>query len=312
MEKVEKAGDGRRLDLLLAGGALSRSRAARLIREGQAKVSGAVETKPSFIPKIGDKVELSLPEPEDYEAKGEDIPISILYEDEAMAVVVKPAGLVVHPAAGNPAGTLVNALLYRLDRLSGIGGQKRPGIVHRLDKDTSGLMLVAKNDLAHLALSRALARREIAKTYLAVVAGSLKAQSGTFDGPIGRSQKDRKKMAVIAGGRAALTYWQAVRQETDRALVLVRLITGRTHQIRVHFAHAHHPVLGDVIYGHKGLPSAPRLMLHAWSLAFKHPITGVPLRFAAPPDACFGAPGEAELERASARLSSPDEPLFHG
>ena len=303
MERIEKTGDGRRLDLLLSGGALSRSQAARLIRDGQARVNGVVADKPSFIPKIGDIVVIDLPEPEESAAKGEDIPICLLYEDAAMAVVVKPAGLVVHPAAGNPTGTLVNALVFHLDRLSGIGGQKRPGIVHRLDKDTSGLMLVAKNDRAHLALSQALAQRKIEKLYLARVAGTLREEAGEMIGAIGRSPRDRKKMAVVPGGRPARTAWRLLKQDPRSALALVRLHTGRTHQIRVHFSHAGHPVLGDPLYAFRDTPGAPRLMLHAWSLAFAHPISGVPLRFTAPPDACFGAPGDEELERAAQWLA---------
>lgn len=295
MKKNMIADRAARLDVLLAGDSLSRSQAARAIRDGLATVNGVVVTKPSLTVNSGDKVEVSLPEPVDSDAKAENIPISVLYEDEALAVINKPAGLVVHPAAGNLTGTLVNALLYRLDSLSGIGGQKRPGIVHRLDKDTSGLMLVAKNDRAHLALSRALAGREITKHYLAVVAGTLKTAEGRYEGPIGRSLKDRKKMAVVEGGREALTRWRLVRQDAQSALVLIRLVTGRTHQIRVHFSHAHHPVLGDPLYGHKGLPDAPRLMLHAWHLAFAHPTTGEDLQFMAEPEPAFRAPDASAL-----------------
>lgn len=295
MKEVVKAGNGQRLDLLLADGDISRSQAARLIREGAARVNGIVVTKPSFVAETGAKVVLTLPEAQEFEAKAEDIPLSILYEDEALAVVNKPHGLVVHPAAGNDSGTLVNALLHHLSSLSGIGGVKRPGIVHRLDKDTSGLLLVAKNDRAHLALSRALANRQIDKHYLAVVAGRIKEETGSYDGPIGRSPKDRKKMAVVQGGREALTHYQVLRQDHTSALVLIRLVTGRTHQIRVHFVNAHHPVLGDPIYGHKGLPPAPRLMLHAFRLGFAHPITGEAMAFHAMPEETFKAPPEHEI-----------------
>lgn len=296
MSEIRARGSGERLDVLLAAQGLSRSQAARLIREGRARVKGIVVTKPSFIPNIGDEVVLNRPEPLKSEAQAEDIPICVLYEDEALAVVDKPAGLVVHPAAGKPDGTLVNALLFHLDSLSGIGGQKRPGIVHRLDKDTSGLMLIAKNDRAHLALSRALAQREIKKHYLAVVAGQMKEAAGFFDGPIARSPRDRKKMAVVPGGRDALTHWRLVRQDEKSALVLIRLVTGRTHQIRVHFSNAHHPVLGDPIYGHKGLPAAPRLMLHACALGFTHPMTQEPMVFTAMPEAAFGVTDEDTLK----------------
>ena len=295
MKQLEKAGNGQRLDLLLADGDISRSQAARLIREGAVTISGIVVTKPAFVAETGAKVVLTLPEVQEFEAKAEDIPLSVLYEDEALAVVNKPHGLVTHPAAGNDSGTLVNALLHHLDSLSGIGGVKRPGIVHRLDKDTSGLLLVAKNDRAHLALSRALANRQIDKHYLAVVAGRMKEAAGSYDGPIGRSPKDRKKMAVVAGGREALTHYQVLRQDQSSALVLIHLVTGRTHQIRVHFANAHHPVLGDPIYGHKGLPQAPRLMLHAFRLGFAHPVTGEAMAFHAMPEEAFKARPENEL-----------------
>ena len=303
MKEIRLTGDGSsRLDVLLASGELSRSQAARLIREGQVQVGGRAVTQPAFRPEAGAPVLLHLPEARETDNQPEDIPLHILYEDEALAVVNKPAGLVVHPAAGNPSGTLVNALLFHLDSLSGIGGEKRPGIVHRLDKDTSGLMLVAKNDQAHLILSRMLAKREIEKHYLAVVAGQMREAHGRMNGPIGRNQKDRKKMAVLPGGREALTLWHLVHQDEKSALVLIRLITGRTHQIRVHFAAAHRPVLGDPLYGHKGLPHAPRLMLHAWSLAFSHPVTGQPMAFNAPPEAAFKAPDERTLLALKARL----------
>ncbi len=302
MNKINRTGNGTRLDLLLADGDLSRSQAARLIRDGQVSVNGIVVNKPSFIPIIGAEVVLSLHEAADSGNLAEDIPISILYEDEEMAVICKPAGLVVHPAAGNPSGTLVNALLFHLTSLSGIGGEKRPGIVHRLDKDTSGLMLVAKNDRAHLALSSALSERRIIKHYLAVVAGQMKEEKGEMNGTIGRSRKDRKKMAVVPGGREALTRWRLVRQDGQSALVLIHLLTGRTHQIRVHFSHAYHPVLGDPLYGFKGMPKAPRLMLHAWSLAFEHPITGKRMRFTAMPETSFQAPQEADLLRIISKM----------
>ena len=235
---------------------------------------------------------VEVPEPRPAQAEAQDIPLKILYQDAHLAVVVKPCGMVVHPAAGNPDGTLVNALLYHLDQLSGIGGELRPGIVHRLDKDTSGLLLVAKDDETHQALSAQLSARQMEKHYYAVVAGVMKERAGVIDAPIGRSHADRKKMAIDPNGRPSRTEWQVVRQDADRALLDVHLITGRTHQIRVHMASIHHPVLGDPIYGAKGLPKAPRLMLHAYSLSFTHPATGERMRFIAPPDACFHVPDD--------------------
>ena len=288
MSVLEYTADGSRLDVLLSqDGALSRSRAAELIKGGAVTVDGRAEGKPSAKPAPGALVRVEVPEPRPAQAEAQDIPLKILYQDAHLAVVVKPCGMVVHPAAGNPDGTLVNALLYHLDQLSGIGGELRPGIVHRLDKDTSGLLLVAKDDETHQALSAQLSARQMEKHYFAVV---MKERAGVIDAPIGRSHADRKKMAIDPNGRPSRTEWQVVRQDADRALLDVHLITGRTHQIRVHMASIHHPVLGDPIYGTKGLPKAPRLMLHAYSLSFTHPATGERMRFTAPPDACFHAP----------------------
>ena len=268
-----------RLDVALAREGVTRSQAARLIREGRATVDDRVETRPSFRVPEGARASLSIPEAKDSTLAAQDIPLDILYEDDCLAVVVKPCGMVVHPAAGNPDGTLVNALLYRLDSLSGVGGEKRPGIVHRLDKDTSGVMLVAKTDAAHVALSRQLAARKMEKHYLAVVAGVMKEPEGELSAPIGRSDKDRKKMAITPHGREAVTRWRVLSQLADRALLDVHILTGRTHQIRVHMASLHHPVLGDVIYGTKYAPTAPRVMLHAWTLSFDHPQTGERMTF---------------------------------
>ena len=287
MAVMQKTADGRRLDLLLCDETLSRSQAARLIREGHAHIDGVPVIKPSCIPKAGAQVILDLPDPVEALAKAEDIPISILYEDDAIAVINKPAGLVVHPAAGNETGTLVNALLFKLDHLSGIGGEKRPGIVHRLDKDTSGLMLVAKCDRAHLLLSRQLAERRVEKQYLAVVWGQMKEQSGRVDLPIARSTRDRKKMAIVEGGKPAQTQWRLVRQNDKSALLLIHLITGRTHQIRVHLSCLGHPVLGDPLYGHSQAQKAPRLMLHACALGFEHPMSGERMQYYAFPDPAF-------------------------
>ena len=276
-------GNGDRLDVLLSGdGELSRSRAAALIREGRVTVSGRTERKPSMKPGAGDQVELELPEVRPARAQAQALPLEILYQDDQLAVVVKPCGMVVHPAAGNADGTLVNALLYHLDSLSGIGGEMRPGIVHRLDKETSGLMLVAKNDAAHAALSRQLSERRMEKHYRAVVFGRMKEEQGVVEQPIGRSRKDRKKMAVEPDGRWAKTEWRVLREQADRTLLDVHIVTGRTHQIRVHMAYLGHPVLGDSLYGFRHMPTAPRLMLHAYSLAFTHPVTGERMQFTAP------------------------------
>ena len=282
-------GDGTRLDVLLSrDGTLSRSRAAELIRQGAVAVNGKPELKPACKPDPGAEIRLEMPDVRPAAVEAQDIPLTVLYQDSHLAVVIKPCGMVVHPAAGNPDGTLVNALLYHLDSLSGIGGEMRPGIVHRLDKDPRGLLLVAKDDATHAALSRDLSERKMEKHYYAVVAGVMKEPSGVIDAPIGRSPSDRKKMAVVPDGRAARTEWRVVRQESDRALLDIHLITGRTHQIRVHMSSIHHPVLGDPLYGHKGMPKAPRLMLHAFSLSFTHPATGERMTFTAPPEPCFG------------------------
>ncbi|MBR4331660.1 MAG: RluA family pseudouridine synthase [Clostridia bacterium] len=280
-------GDGERLDVILSkDGELSRSRAAALIKDGCVTVDGRTETKPAFKADAGAAIQLDMPEIKPAKAEAQDIPLEILYQDEHLAVVVKPCGMVVHPAAGNDDGTLVNALLFHLDSLSGIGGEMRPGIVHRLDKDTSGLLLVAKNDAAHAALSRQLSDREMEKHYRAIVYGKMKAPDGVIEKPIGRSKTDRKKMAVDENGRWAKTEWKVLREYPDRTLLDVHIITGRTHQIRVHMASIGHPVLGDALYGHKRMPDAPRLMLHAYSLAFTHPVTGERMQFTAPCPFC--------------------------
>ena len=253
-----------------------------LIREGRAQVNGAVEKKPGRKVSETDAVSCDVPPPIAVEARPEDIPLEILYEDDDLAVVVKPCGMVVHPAAGNEDGTLVNALLFHLKNLSGIGGALRPGIVHRLDKDTSGLLLVAKNDATHAALSDALKARTIHKTYRAVARGAFKEPTGVVEAPIGRSPKDRKKMAIVPDGRYARTEYRVLEPLRGATLVDVNLITGRTHQIRVHFASIGHPLLGDPLYGGKNQPPVGRLMLHARRIEFTHPTTGQPMVFEAP------------------------------
>ncbi len=261
---------------------MTRSRVETLIREGRAQVNGAVEKKPGRKVSETDAVSCDIPPPVAVEAQPEDIPLQILYEDDDLAVVVKPCGMVVHPAAGNEDGTLVNALLFHLKNLSGIGGALRPGIVHRLDKDTSGLLLVAKNDATHAALSDALKARTIHKTYRAVARGAFKEPTGVVEAPIGRSPKDRKKMAIVPDGRYARTEYRVLEPLRGATLVDVNLITGRTHQIRVHFASIGHPLLGDPLYGGKNQPPVGRLMLHARRIEFTHPTTGQPMVFEAP------------------------------
>lgn len=279
--------DGRRLDVLLAEvSGLTRSRIATLVEEGRVTVDGRAVTKAGEKPRSG-SVQLEIPAPRAAAPQAEDIPLEILYQDADLAVVVKPCGMVVHPAAGNEDGTLVNALLHHLDSLGGIGGELRPGIVHRLDKDTSGLLLVAKNDAAQLALSRQLQERQMEKHYRALVDGVFREPAGRVDAPIARSKKDRKKMAVDEEGREAITLWEVLAEGRGVSLLDVRILTGRTHQIRVHMKHAGHPVCGDPIYGSSRGAKVPRLMLHAWSLTFTHPATGERMRFTAPVPEAF-------------------------
>ena len=270
-----------RLDVCAARFCVSRAQAARLIRDGQVSVNGTEQRKPGFELQPGDTVAIVFPPVREVELVAQDIPVSILYEDDHLAIIDKPAGLVVHPGAGNPDGTLVNALMAQLSNLSGIGGELRPGIVHRLDKDTSGLILIAKDDETHQALSDMLANREIEKHYHAVVEGHMHENEGRIEASIGRSLKDRKKMAIRPDGRYALTEWRVINPDFHHGTLLdVHILTGRTHQIRVHMASIGHPVMGDPIYGHP--KNAPRLMLHAYSLRFRHPATGEEITMTSP------------------------------
>ncbi len=277
--KAQESGD--RVDALLARSieGLTRSAAQRLIDEGFVLLSGK-RVKKNYKCTEGDEFSVCLPEPEDIELKPQDIPIDIVYEDDDVIVVNKPRGMVVHPAPGHYDGTLVHALMFHCgDSLSGIGGEKRPGIVHRIDKDTSGLLIVAKNDFAHLALSAQLSDRSLSRVYEAVVKGRLREDSGTISAPIGRHPTDRKRMAVTdKNSREAVTHWEVIGRYNGYTHVRCKLETGRTHQIRVHMAHIGHPLLGDFTYGapspEKGLEGQ---CLHARQLRFIHPRTGEPV-----------------------------------
>ncbi len=269
---------------------MSRSRLQDLIRDGMVRVNGKA-SKPSHELRAGDKVELTIPAPVSTEVVAQDIPIHVLYEDADLIVINKDSGIVVHPAAGNPDGTLVNALLHHCDDLSGIGGELRPGIVHRLDKETSGCMVVAKHDRSHALLAEQFAHRRISKLYLAAVNGMPKQTSGRIENMIGRHPVDRKRMAVLfdGSGKNAVTEWKVVGEHQGCALILCTLHTGRTHQIRVHMRDVLQcPILGDSLYGHpsKQKVKTGRLMLHAWKLAFEHPMTTRRMEFKAevPPE----------------------------
>ena len=287
---VRSEDDGERLDVVAAALAgVTRSRAGTLIREGRVSAGGAAQTKAGFRVKSGMALRVEVPEAAPAKAEAEPIDIDIVYQDDDLAVVYKPSGMVVHPAAGNETGTLVNALLYRLDNLSGIGGEARPGIVHRIDKDTSGLLLVAKNDFSHVALSEQIKAHTVKRAYRAIVIGGFKEMSGTVEGPIGRHPTDRKKMAIVPNGREATTHWTVLEPLRGATLIEARLTTGRTHQIRVHMASVGHPVLGDPVYGPKKspYPVTGGQLLHAFRLGFVHPRTGEEMLFEAPPEARF-------------------------
>ena len=270
--------DGERADALLARlvPELSRSQAQRLLDEGRVTRDGVPLRKSDRV-KLGDALSLELPELREVPLEAQDIPLDVVYEDDDLIVVNKPKGIVVHPAPGHPDGTLVNALLHHCgDSLSGIGGEKRPGIVHRIDKDTSGLLIAAKNDFAHAALSAQLQDHSLHRVYETIVCGRVREDAFTVDAPIGRSPTNRKKMAVNgAAARSAVTHVSVVARYAGYTHLRVQLETGRTHQIRVHLAYRNHPVLGDTVYGHKkpelGMDSQ---CLHARELHFVHPRTG--------------------------------------
>lgn len=266
---------------------LSRARIQALIKAGDITINGK-NTKAKTPVERGMSIRINIPEPEAAEAQPQDIPLSILYEDKDVLVIDKESGMVVHPAAGNPDGTLVNAVLFHCRDLSGIGGVERPGIVHRLDKDTSGCIVIAKNDAAHLSLTEQFARRDTTKIYLAVVQGLPKEPEGTIFTNIGRHPVNRLRMTVVnpGSGKPAITDYKVLRHDiaTQSSLVMCTLHTGRTHQIRVHMLHLGHPLIGDPIYAHPQRQKARpgRLMLHAWRLAFRHPSEGRRMAFEAP------------------------------
>lgn len=274
--RASEESKNQRLDAFLASSidGLTRSQATRLIESGEVAVNGRAVSK-SYKLAGGEDIAVTLPEPEPVEAVPQDIPLDVVYEDADVIVVNKPSGMVVHPAPGHPDGTLVNALLYHCaGTLSGIGGALRPGIVHRIDRDTSGLIIAAKNDAAHQYLSAQLADHTLARTYECIVVGALREDRGTVDAPIARHPTDRKRMAVVAGGREAVTHWEVIARYPGYTHVRCRLETGRTHQIRVHMAYIGHPILGDTVYGaKKEVPGLTGQCLHAVGLRFLHPRT---------------------------------------
>ena len=261
----------------------TRSRIQSLIKSGHVLLNGA-PAKSSLKIKAGDRIDFNEPAAVPDSNLPEEIPLSILFEDDDLVVVNKAVGMVVHPAAGNREHTLVNALLHHCKTLSGIGGEQRPGIVHRLDKDTTGCLVVAKNDAAHQSLSKQFAGRSVSKIYLAIAAGTLKNKSGLIETEIGRHPVHRKKMAVVAAGRGRLskTEYRVVKESGLFSLVECTLHTGRTHQIRVHLKHLGHPLMGDSLYGSKPTSNFPRQMLHAWKLGFYHPRTEAWMQLEAP------------------------------
>ena len=277
---------GERLDAFLARSelGLSRSAAQKLMEEGCVTLMGKPGRKNDRL-NVGDIVEVTIPEPREVDVAPTEMPLDIVYEDQDVVVINKPKGLVVHPAAGHQDDTLVNGLLYAMgDSLSGINGELRPGIVHRIDKDTSGLLAVAKNDLAHTVLASQLKDHTMARTYEAIVCGTLKEDSGTVDAPIGRHPTDRKKMCVTErNSKPAVTHWEVIRRYRGYTHIRCRLETGRTHQIRVHMAYLGHPILGDTVYGRKKAElGQDSQCLHAGALCFRHPRDGRPVMVFAP------------------------------
>ena len=287
MEKyiVEKNDENKRLDAYVSqiNNKITRTAAQRLIEENHILVNSK-QQKVSYKVKMGDIITIEQPTPKEIELKAENIPIDIIYEDDNIIVVNKPKGMVVHPANGNPNGTLVNAIMAICkDSLSGIGGEIRPGIVHRLDKDTSGLLIIAKNDEAHVNMSEQIKNHEVKKTYIALVRGVIKENEATIDMPIGRSQSDRKKMAVNKNGKNAVTHIKVLKRYEKYTLLEINIETGRTHQIRVHLSHIGYPIVGDYTYSNgKNEFGIIGQCLHAKRLEFKHPITQKEMKLEAP------------------------------
>ena len=276
--KINEDNVGKRIDsfIPLVQKEISRSMVQKLIEQKNIKVNGK-DTKHSYKLKLNDEIEITIPQAKEIDLKAQDIPLNVIYEDNDIIVINKPKGMVVHPANGNPDGTLVNAVMNLCeDSLSGIGGEIRPGIVHRLDKDTSGAIIVAKNDKAHIALSEQLKNHEVKKTYIALVRGIIKENEATINMPIARSKKDRKKMDVDKDGKEAITHFKVLgRYKNKYTLLQINLETGRTHQIRVHLSHIGYPIIGDEVYSNgKNEWNVSGQCLHAWKLEFKHPITG--------------------------------------
>ena len=282
---ISKELAGNRIDKILPNldKNLTRVMSQKLIEQGNVKVNGK-NVKTSYKLNENDKVEVEIPEVKEVSIEAQDIPVEVLYEDNDIIVVNKPKGLVVHPANGNPDGTLVNALMKICKgTLSGIGGEIRPGIVHRLDKDTSGVLIVAKNDKAHLALCEQIKNREVKKTYLALTRGIIKENEATINMPIGRSTTDRKKMAVVKTGKEAITHFRVLERFKENTLLEINLETGRTHQIRVHLSQIGYPIVGDMVYSNgKNKFGVQGQMLHAWKIKFTHPITGKEMEIEAP------------------------------
>ena len=296
MEVIIKE-EGLRLDKALADlSNLSRSQANQAIKDGSVLVNGQPK-KAKYSVKAGDVISFEEPEEEVLDYQAENLPLEIVYEDQDLAVVNKPQGMVVHPSVGHSSGTLVNALLYHIKDLSTINGVVRPGIVHRIDKDTSGLLMVAKNDQAHQALADELKAKKSLRKYLAIVHGNLPNDRGKIEAPIGRAEKDRKKQAVTAKGRPAVTHFHVLERFGNYSLLELRLETGRTHQIRVHMAYIGHPLAGDPLYGPRKTLKGHGQFLHAQTLGFTHPRTGQVLEFSVQPPAIF----QETLEKLRAR-----------